>query len=200
MANRDTEVNNLIINELTKAEFDSAEKSETELYFVTDDKVQMSEVEGLTDTLNYKANTDLSNLTQSGRYKFDGQWVSTGEIRIASNVPVTSNVTGPTYNLSEYLPQDNYNYEIILQCLIESTTTLNNFFYISVNTGIITTELCRVRTTATSNNTNASSTTVLPIDTNRQLTLLYSTSNNFRGTINSIVLKAYRRLGSGFNY
>lgn len=36
MANSDIEVNNLIINELTKTEFESAEKSDTELYFVTD--------------------------------------------------------------------------------------------------------------------------------------------------------------------
>lgn len=85
MANRDTEVNNLIINELTKAEFDSAEKSDTELYFVTDEKIQASDIEGL-KTINNESIVGTGNIEIKSGVEIDDTTVSTTKVYSSSKV------------------------------------------------------------------------------------------------------------------
>lgn len=60
-------------------------------------------------SLQGKANTDLSNLSNSGKKVIDGQWVNKTQI-LSSD----TNIGVYTLDLSEYLPNDNYIYEVEL--------------------------------------------------------------------------------------
>lgn len=59
-------------------------------------------------SLQGKANTDLSNLSDSGKKVIDGQWVSKTETLSTATAAGTY-----TIDLSSYLPNDNYNYEVL---------------------------------------------------------------------------------------
>lgn len=62
-------------------------------------------------SLQGKANTDLSNLTTSGKKVIDGQWVAKTQTLTTATTPQTIEV-----DLSEYLPEDEYNYEVAIIC------------------------------------------------------------------------------------
>lgn len=63
-----------------------------------------------------KADTDLSNLTSTGKAVIDGQWVNSEISLEYGTVITTTSTTGQTftYDLSNYLPNDGNKYEIIL--------------------------------------------------------------------------------------
>lgn len=70
-----------------------------------------------------RANTDLSNLSSAGKKVLDGQWVMKNAELLTSIKSGSTNV-----DLSEYLPSDTYNYEILLTgriCGADSTTPRN---------------------------------------------------------------------------
>ena len=58
-------------------------------------------------SLQGKANTDLSNLSNNGKKVIDGQWVAKEQVLSTATAVGTY-----TIDLSDYLPNDNYNYEI----------------------------------------------------------------------------------------
>ena len=60
-------------------------------------------------SLQGKANTDLSNLSDDGKKVIDGQWVAKTE-----TLSTATAVGTYTIDLSDYLPNDTYNYEISL--------------------------------------------------------------------------------------
>ena len=68
-------------------------------------------------SLQGKANTDLSNLSDSGKKVIDGQWVSKTE-----TLSTATAVGTYTIDLSSYLPNDNYNYEVMLHVYQASGT------------------------------------------------------------------------------
>lgn len=55
---QDTSISTLIINKLTKAQYEAATKDPEQLYFVTDDTIEISEVDGLQALLDTKADID----------------------------------------------------------------------------------------------------------------------------------------------
>ena len=62
-----------------------------------------------TDEFLLKANLDLNNLSDTGKKLIDGQWV------IASQTLSTTTALGTyTIDLSDYLPDDNYSYEVMI--------------------------------------------------------------------------------------
>ena len=68
----------------------------------------------VTTALNNSLNVNASNLSSDGQKVFDGQWVSS-PLALVNNesYPTTTNVE---HILSNYLPEDNYNYEVIAAC------------------------------------------------------------------------------------
>ena len=68
-------------------------------------------------SLQGKANTDLSNLSDSGKKVVDGQWIQ------AYHELSTAKTKG-TYNidLSTYLPNDSYSYELSMYFFIKNTS------------------------------------------------------------------------------
>lgn len=75
----------------------------------------------ITTALNNKLNADASNLTTDGQKVFDGQWVGR-RVRITDGY-VTYPQTGQVeFSLADYLPNDNYMYEINISGAIKATT------------------------------------------------------------------------------
>lgn len=66
-----------------------------------------------------KLNVDCSNLSEAGKKVFDGQWVLTELHAICVNTSVS--VPGAAFNISDYLPDDGNDYEIL--CLFSAKTS-----------------------------------------------------------------------------
>ena len=75
-------------------------------------------------SLQGKANTDLSNLSDSGKKVIDGQWVSK-----TATLSTATAVGTYTIDLSSYLPNDNYNYEVLISVFfVSSGSAAVNYF------------------------------------------------------------------------
>ena len=84
------------------------------LYFYVGNFTQtaLENTAGLNASLfNGKADVDLGNLSSAGQKVLDGQWVVSG-LSIISGATVTT--THTQYSLASYLPNDGYDYEILV--------------------------------------------------------------------------------------
>lgn len=132
-------------------------------------------------------------LDESDNTKFDGQWVK-------SNLAIASQATAPNttaieYDLSSYLPNDNYDYEVFFSgnsysaptsgsevALILGSSALSNYIYV-----------CRGRTTSNVGITVAGS-VIIPIPvSNRKIIVTPHANNSGTFTLNAL---GYRRIGT----
>lgn len=149
----------------------------------------------ITEALNNKSDIDLNNLNSIGQEKLDGEWVVMPDF-----TPVVQNLSmnSSTYlelDLTDFLPKDNYTYECNLSATITTTSTSGNAIYVSLATPQSPNnwfDLCQVRT-RTSSVMNAMGSSIIPVGTDRKIILYRGT--NINGTLNSLKLNAYRRLG-----
>lgn len=114
MTTTDTNLNNLIINTMTKATYDTITPSPTELYMVTDDPLSSNDV---INALGYTPanNTDI-----------DGFWtIPSSPINICSSVSLNGSGTAD-FALSSVLPNDGNLYEMQLSCTGETGTASGN--------------------------------------------------------------------------
>jgi hypothetical protein len=122
----------------------------------------------------------------------DGQWVD-------ANVTLASGVTAPTttnieYDLSNYLPNDGYDYEVIVNATAMTTSTSGSSCRVYVTSSLIQSNCFITRAqTRTSSTMSTEGAIIFPIGTDRKL-ILKSYSNN-SGTIN-LYVRGYRRLGT----
>lgn len=191
----DTPVQNLKINTMTQAQYATITPSSTELYMVTDSVLSSNEI---TTALGYTpANTTLSNLSSTSSTNFDGQWVSSF-LNIASSVTWKTNTAVATYSLANYLPNDNYNYEVLFVGTAATGSTSGNFVTIGLNSDLIDNgeiiSMCEARTRTTSTVENRGN-AIIPIGTGRWIKQYSSSSNNANGTY-SLWALAYRRIGT----
>ena len=139
------------------------------------------------------ANTDLSNLSATGKTVIDGQWVIV-ETAIATDLKL-NNSSGTNYliNVSSYLPNDGYTYEVLIDALITSTATSGQYCNLimagSGGWGIYI-ATCRPRSNAS---VQSSGNGILLVDSSRIITV--ARQSNYYGTAN-INLKGYRRIGT----
>ena len=88
-------------------------------------------------SLQGKANADLSNLSDSGKKVIDGQWVSKTE-----TLSTATAIGTYTIDLSSYLPNDNYNYEVLFYIDFRndsskgSTMTINGIYEVTGHDGV----------------------------------------------------------------
>ena len=133
--------------------------------------------------LDGKANTSLSNLTSTSCTNFDGQWV-------VKNVVLSTSSTVGTYNLTNtlkaQLPNDNYDYEILLSINGRATTSCQ----CSLKTAYTSEEWVLWMT---ANSRSAGTFMILPVNSSRTLTQKVITADF--GAI-EIKLQAYRRIGT----
>lgn len=131
-------------------------------------------------SLQGKANTDLSNLSDVGKKVIDGQWVSKTE-----TLSTATAIGTYTIDLSSYLPNDNYNYEVIMNLLYRYNGTNSNGSRLVIN---------NVRYCINNSGNGArTSRTIFHYDTQKQFTFSIEYVN---ATSNEITAVAYRRIGT----
>lgn len=141
-------------------------------------------------------NTDLSNISATGQKVIDGQWDLTTLTVIASNVTYPTSGTGTEYNISAYLPNDSYNYEVLICGSITTGTTSGNPCQLNIKSDLFGASnyvtACGTRTRANAN-TYATNTFILPVGTGRKLIVV--PQSNLVGTY-QMWLSGYRRIGT----
>ena len=150
-----------------------------------------SNIDNIATDLNGKADTDGTNMAQSVK-KFDSEWV--GETYdIASSVTLNSSTNN--YNLSSYLPDDDYCYEIIGSVYGNTGSTSGDYVDIRVSSSVIdnTYRVASARTRSSSS-VNWSGTFVLVIGTDRTISL--GNSSSYNASVSSFKIFAYRRVGT----
>lgn len=148
------------------------------------------DIDEIATDLNGKADVDLLNINASCK-PIDGQWQSLN-ITIASAVssPTTENLQ---YDLSSYLPVDNYLYEILLVAGGTTGSTSGNIVQIGVKSSIIgVTQICTART-RTSSTVSSSGNLIIPVGLDRTIEVDKYSGNT--GTFNLFLL-GYRRVGT----
>jgi hypothetical protein len=145
---------------------------------------------------NGKVDLDLGNLDATGKKVLDGQWVLPSSSSVADEVSANGS-TDLAFDVSSFLPNDGYDYDVLISCIATTGSTSGNYVpvyvYSDLNSGTgryIC--VCRPRTRASSSVFGGGSTTI-PVGTGRKLYLIRST--NYNGTV-SIDLRGYRRIGT----
>lgn len=143
------------------------------------------------------ANTNLSNLSTTGKRVIDGQWVSDTSNIVSSNITVTTSYSN-NWSLASYLPNDNYNYEVLFS--IYGTTAPNSGATLDLRMGtdLILDNNNEAGVMALRGQTRTNSTMgyanclILPVGTNRKVYIKsYGT-----GVLSVLRVQAYRRLGT----
>ena len=119
--------------------------------------------------------------------QIDGSWVSKN-IQLAKDVtyPKTTSIE---YDLSEYLPNDNYNYMVMFQGNVSSTSSTGKCSLQLLSQSISTTNICSVYGA----NDLGSGTIQLPIGTDNKITV--NANSEYVGMF-SLIARGYRRLGN----
>ncbi len=141
---------------------------------------------------NY-AKYDLSNLATSASKNLDGQWV-------ASQLQIANYVSLPTldvdeYDISNYLPDDNYKYEVIVVGSVETGSNSGDSSQLTVYSDILPNYglwLCRAITRGSFTNV-ARGTGVLPVGQGRIIQVHADANNTGKYNLN---LRGYRRIGT----
>lgn len=139
MTTTDTNLNQLIINKLTQAQYDTITPNANELYLTTDGVIDGSDVisalgytpynstnpdgyiSGITGTM---VNNALG-YTAANNANLDGNWTSSAS-QVVSNVSLNYS-SNYSIGLSSYLPNDNNLYEVTLTARATSGTATNNY-------------------------------------------------------------------------
>lgn len=107
-------INNLIINKMTQAQYDTITPASDELYFITDGVIQSSDV---INALGY---------IPANNTNIDGAWTfPSSSITICSKLSVNGSGT-ENFALNTVLPNDGNLYEMILSCHGETGTASGN--------------------------------------------------------------------------
>lgn len=138
------------------------------------------------------ADTNLSNISSTGQKVLDGQWViSASSLYENKNAP-TSDLTA--LSLSEYLPDDNYNYEVLLTGYGTTGTTANNQQQMRIQTDLINNNVYMwYSVTRTASAAVGAGCATLVVGTGRTLTVKGYQYNT--GTFN-LYARGYRRIGT----
>lgn len=136
------------------------------------------------------ADTDLSNLSSTGKTVIDGQWIVSDTV-IGQNL----NLNGSTpLEFTLQVPEDGNKYDVLLSAVATSTSTSGQLCGVGLRSALSNsfTAVCRcIPRSATA--VYASGNIILPLSTDRKLYL--ERSSTTYGSV-SIYLKYYRRIGS----
>ena len=139
-----------------------------------------------------KADTDLSNLTSTASANFDGQWVQS-----QLSVSTATSIASRTHDLSSYLPDDDYSYEVIFH-LTGGTSSGSSGGNCTLFVGTaaqpsINSDCIYGFVFVTKTSTEARNYIILPIDSNRKV---YSQITGHDFNIAGFRALAYRRIGT----
>ncbi len=149
-----------------------------------------TDIDEIATDLNGKMDVDGTNAAASVKH-FDGGWVD-------SLLTIGSAVTAPVnddleYDLSSYLPNDNYNYEVLFGAAVTTGTSSGDITRIRIKSSMITSPVyvSDIQTRASSSVMQGGS-TLLPIGTSRTVTVAAYSANT--GKFNFYAY-GYRRIG-----
>ena len=160
---------------------------------VTATTTELNYVDGVTSDIQTqidgKANTSLSNLTSTSSTNFDGQWVKINTVSLYDGNARTTNYD---VDVSSYLPNDNYAYEVLIGALVVSGSTSGNVGVCWLTTDYVTQVRTAQARTRTSSANTVEGCAILPLK-NRKITIVGFASNT--GTL-LLEMYAYRRIGT----
>lgn len=142
----------------------------------------------------YLADTDLSNLSSTGKEVIDGQWVSSSQVLISSATSLNGS-TNLTYTVQ--VPNDGHVYEVLLRGEIETGSSSGNYCILSIQSNQLTSDWCYVAgaRTRTSSGVNGYGAIIIPIKrANNNLTV--RRNSNYNGNATLLQMLAYRRVGT----
>lgn len=150
-----------------------------------------SNIDDILTDLNAKADLDGTNMAQSVKH-FDSGWVKS-TYDVASSVSL--NNSSNNYNLSSYLPDDNYCYEVIgsVHGTTGSTSGDNADIHIGSSVVDATYRVACAKTRASSSVSWGGS-FVIPIGTDRIISLGNYSSNS--ANVSNFRIFAYKRIGT----
>lgn len=139
------------------------------------------------------ADTGLSNLSANGKLVIDGQWVNS-ETALTSSDTTYPKTTDLEYSLSTYLPNNTYQYEVLLRGYCNTTSTSGTTVFLNVHTDAYANaqHVCAARTRTSSTMVGAG-TTIVIVGTGRKI--IVNKNSNYNGTFN-LTAVGYRRIGS----
>ena len=152
---------------------------------------------------DYIEKIEANNITYPiGGDNFDGQW-STETLTILSNATLSGG-TYYTYSLSNYLPDDDYDYEVIFNGATSSTASSGKVCQLTLFTGTTTTNeqgwrlnRCQARTNAT---TRAGGSAIIPIFKSDRNVTVYTQDSTTNNTSTYLHASGYRRLGNNTSF
>ena len=162
----------------------------------TSTKTQIQvDIDEIATDLNGKMDTDGTNASSSVKFA-DGQWVSS-HTDIASSVTAKSDTGVLEYSLATYLPDDNYDYEVIFTAWGNGSSASSGAYCWlftdlvgeKTSSAIYAAHVFRGNGTA-----EAGGAVILPVGTGRKLKMYCSNTSN--ATIAGIRAIAYRRIGT----
>ena len=140
--------------------------------------------------LTNKLDIDASNLSSTGQKVFDGQWVKSGSSLITGGTLPNSSNTRIEVDLSSYLPNDNYSYEVTLNGIVYvGNTDARNTLSVYGKDTEISHYVCRASKAGDSGAGN----TIVDVGSSRKVVVDYWSANN--GTFD-LKMQGYRRIGT----
>lgn len=139
--------------------------------------------------------TNLSN-TKADKSEIDGNWTSyVGYIAQSITIPTEFY---ESYDLSEMLPDDGNVYEVIVNAIIRTNSTIHNAIELLVTTSLCRgTYLCRAVTRTQGQTQIASGSIIIPVPPDRKIEFLTGGASNAPSYPNGCAFKisAYRKAG-----
>ena len=166
------------VKEVTEAEYETTVPSQGTMYVIS-------------DAPEIGLNVDLSNLSSAGNKVIDGQWVY-------SSTTLINNQTAPTtdfdVDLSTYLPDDNYIYEVLFCGYCSTGTTSGNIHQLRLSSSIVQTvvQLAYAITRADNYSTGGGN-CILPISADKKVIVRGYSNNTGNYTLYA---RGYRRIGT----
>lgn len=143
-------------------------------------------------TISQGANTDLSNLSATGKAVIDSGWVkATKQFFGGRSLSDSSNYLG--LNLSDYLPNDSFSYEILLKGYVTTTNTSGAYIYLDIYSTLSDSQRVAEAQTRASATVEGGGSTLIPVSSDRILRVNRNT--NFKGSA-TLYAVAYKRLGT----
>ena len=141
------------------------------------------------------ADTDLSNLSATGKKVIDGTWVFSYSLALDGQ-----SLTGSTdlsLDISSYLPNDSNDYEVLIGAWCQTGTAANNFINVRIGTYGMTENIrvCQDRCQTANRTGNAASGVILPIGASHRTLYVSRAASGWVGTA-SVALYGYRRIGT----
>lgn len=157
--------------------------------------VNGSEVATQSD-LSSLADTDLSNLSATGKTVIDGQWVEANESIISSNTSLSGS-TALTKRIT--LPNDNHKYEVLIRGSIYTSSTSGKEVFLKVKGNENSYDRYIARCiTRTSSAMYSSGTTLITASyvASNQTNLTIARESSWSGNCSELTVVAYRRIGT----